>query len=202
MDNERATTTGITWAPLHPDLDEWHSFWSDRNATQVILRAEEHPDGTAPCITHLLVLGHDIRTADLQDIRLWRILQMIHTTSPTIPATDQIVDRDVRALTWIETLEPEPRPADQSSPTPGRPRSPAPGHGRGRDVDAFYRAVAAAYRAHSAHTSAVAPAIADEADVPVGTARTWIREARRRGHLPPAKSATRTQPTPTTGTDR
>lgn len=57
----------------------------------------------------------------------------------------------------------------------------------GTDPDAFYELVAQAYREALTTTSAPALAMAEEAGVPVGTAHRWIREARRRSFLPPAR---------------
>ena len=54
----------------------------------------------------------------------------------------------------------------------------------GTDPDGFAERVAAAYREYVQTTRAPAQKIADEADVPIATARSWIREARRRGKLP------------------
>lgn len=54
----------------------------------------------------------------------------------------------------------------------------------GTDPDGFSQLVAQAYREYLTTTKAPATAIAEEADVPVGTVYRWIREARRRGHLP------------------
>lgn len=51
---------------------------------------------------------------------------------------------------------------------------------------AFYSHVATAYRQY-AETGAPAKTIADEAGVPVTTAHRWVREARQRGFLPPAR---------------
>ncbi|MGH3942519.1 MAG: hypothetical protein ACRDTG_28630 [Pseudonocardiaceae bacterium] len=56
----------------------------------------------------------------------------------------------------------------------------------GQDPDNFYRLVAHVYRDHVASTRAPAKELAEEAKVPVTTAHRWIREARRRGFLPPA----------------
>lgn len=53
----------------------------------------------------------------------------------------------------------------------------------GRDPDAFYAAVAAAYREYAPETKAPGAAIAKEAGVPATTAHRWVREARRRGFL-------------------
>lgn len=57
----------------------------------------------------------------------------------------------------------------------------------GQDPDNFYRLVAHVYRDHAASTRAPAKELAAEAEVPVTTAHRWIREARRRGFLPPAR---------------
>ncbi len=50
--------------------------------------------------------------------------------------------------------------------------------------DAFYRQVATEYLLRAGETRAPAAALASEAGVPVGTVHRWVREARRRGHLP------------------
>ena len=52
------------------------------------------------------------------------------------------------------------------------------------DPEGFYALVGAAYREYALQTRAPAVKIAEEAGVPVATARSWIREARRRGKLP------------------
>lgn len=57
----------------------------------------------------------------------------------------------------------------------------------GADPDAFYQRVADAYREYAPVTSKPGARIAEEAGVPIGTARGWIREARRRGKLPPGR---------------
>ena len=54
----------------------------------------------------------------------------------------------------------------------------------GSDPDGFYAQVARAYIEYAPQTRAPAVAIASEAEVPVATARSWVRESRRRGKLP------------------
>jgi hypothetical protein len=75
----------------------------------------------------------------------------------------------------------QPRPAG-----PSRSRKPL-SRPDGTDPDGFYREVAEAYREYAPRTRAPGSEIAREAGVPVGTARSWIREARRRGFLPPGR---------------
>jgi hypothetical protein len=57
----------------------------------------------------------------------------------------------------------------------------------GAAPEEFYPRVAAAYAEYAPQTRAPAKEIATEADVPVTTAHRWIREARRRGFLSPAR---------------
>lgn len=57
----------------------------------------------------------------------------------------------------------------------------------GSDPEAFSRRVAEAYGEAVAATSTPAKVLAEEAGVPVTTVHRWIREARQRGFLPPAR---------------
>jgi hypothetical protein len=55
------------------------------------------------------------------------------------------------------------------------------------DPDEFYKLVSRAYGEYAVDSNAPAKEIAEEAGVPVTTVHRWIREARRRGFLPPAR---------------
>lgn len=57
----------------------------------------------------------------------------------------------------------------------------------GSDPDGYYRRVAEAYADAVARRRSPAEALAQEAAVPIATARGWIREARRRGILAPGR---------------
>lgn len=65
-----------------------------------------------------------------------------------------------------------------------RPRLTRPA---GADPEEFYPLVARAYLEYATQTRAPAKEIAAEAGVPITTVHRWIREARRRGFLPPAR---------------
>ena len=54
--------------------------------------------------------------------------------------------------------------------------------------DAFYRQVARYYRSLAARVRAPAMALAEANEVPVTTARRWIKEARARGFLPAGRA--------------
>jgi hypothetical protein len=84
----------------------------------------------------------------------------------------------------LATLRKRAENAPEEFPTPreeSRPRLTRPD---GSDPDAFYALVGAAYREYALQTRAPAVEIANEAGIPVATARSWVREARRRGKLP------------------
>jgi hypothetical protein len=67
---------------------------------------------------------------------------------------------------------------------PDRPRLTRPD---GASPEEFYPRVAAAYSQYVSRTRAPAKEMAAEAGVPITTAHRWIREARRRGFLTPAR---------------
>jgi hypothetical protein len=61
-----------------------------------------------------------------------------------------------------------------------------PGRLRGRP-DVFYRQVADVYLEFAAASARPARDLADRHGVPVSTAHRWVKEARRRGFLPPGR---------------
>ncbi|WP_369053886.1 hypothetical protein [Kineococcus terrestris] len=71
--------------------------------------------------------------------------------------------------------------------TAGRGERPRLSRPASSDAEEFYSLVAWAYREYAEGTRAPAKKIAEEAEVPVTTAHRWIREARRRGLLPPGQ---------------
>ncbi|SRR6266540_663714 len=61
----------------------------------------------------------------------------------------------------------------------------------GAKPDSFYAKVAAVYRQLAASSNRPAVELAEANDVPVTTAHRWVKEARRRGHLPPGQKGRR-----------
>lgn len=70
--------------------------------------------------------------------------------------------------------------------TTGEPREPL-SRPDGTDPEAFAKQVARAYNEAIVTSPSPAKLLAEEAGVPVTTVHRWIREARRRGALPPAR---------------
>lgn len=59
--------------------------------------------------------------------------------------------------------------------------------GRGRYPDSFYQRVGELYSYLEATEGGAASSLADANDVPVTTIHRWVKEARRRGFLPPGR---------------
>lgn len=127
-------------------------------------------------ITDVYVHGHGVTMADLQGVPLRQLDRITNMGSPDgAPGTS---DPSLAELRKLAAGAPSELPAP---PVSDRPRLTRPD---GTDPDGFYARVAEAYREYGSRTNAPAIEIAEEAGVPVATARTWIREARRRGKLP------------------
>jgi hypothetical protein len=90
-------------------------------------------------------------------------------------------DADELPLAELRALAVDAPPELPRTPNAERPKLTRPD---GTDPEGFAKRVAAAYREYAQTTRAPAVKIAEEAGVPVGTVRGWIREARRRGKLP------------------
>jgi len=160
------------------------------------MRVTQRPDGRWG-VDAVYVHGPEITTSELQAVPVGQLELMINLVPADI-GDMEIVNRfggydNAIVIEPGEGKEPalaELRALAADAPNGLRSWLEAPG-GRqaltrpdGSDPDAFYAQVAQAYREYAPRTRAPAVEIAKEAGVPVGTARGWIREARRRGHLP------------------
>jgi hypothetical protein len=82
----------------------------------------------------------------------------------------------------------DPGRARERPPMPPRlSRGAEPSAGRRGHPDAFYRNVAVAYLDLAQASSRPAAELAEANGVPSTTAHRWIKEARRRGYLPPGR---------------
>jgi hypothetical protein len=152
-------------------------------------------------IVGVYVYGPEITASDLQEVPVRNLdlyLNLGRGVSPhsSLQTLDEIATLRHRGPMvyepaapgeTIEQLEARVAQAADAMPQPAvstRKRLTRPD---GTDPDAFYRQVAQAYREYAPETRAPAVAIAKEAGVPAGTAQGWVREARRRGFLPPGR---------------
>ncbi len=155
-------------------------------------------------ITDVYVHGRDLTATDLQDVPLTELDLLVNLTNEFggfDPWTIADAYNEMAAKAGWGHAVLAVDPAEQDDPTLSelqelavnapdalhvptlaeRPRLTRPD---GSDPDGFYALVGAAYREYAPRTRAPAVEIAKEAGVPVATARSWIREARRRGKLP------------------
>jgi hypothetical protein len=166
----------------------WVRFaWPDR-PYRVLARTEEREGRRV--ITGLFVRSTEhIGSAALKSLPIGWLEGVLNTPQAHEKLTGASAEDDRLGLVLAEldllTDEMTAKPAG-SLVGPGVPREPLQ-RPDGSDPNMFYRRVAEAYMDILRRTSAIAPVIAEEADVPVGTARRWIQEARRRGFLPPAR---------------
>ena len=150
-------------------------------------------------ITGVYVHGPAVTASVLQDVPV-SLMEMflnlgLFTPSPRgagleLGDVSYPLQADPEGLLSVADLESQAKDAPLGLPVikagPGREPLTRPD---GRDPEGFYARVAVAYRDYTLHLRGRAPAIeiAREAGVPVGTVHGWIREARRRGFLPPGR---------------
>lgn len=148
-------------------------------------------------ITDLYVHGAEITATMLQRLPVNQLSLIMNLSAGWDPGTiadvaamhsgQHIMLPDPGTEPTLAMLRQQAEGAPERLPVPadsGRPRLRRPD---GTDPDGFSALVGAAYREYAPQSRSPAIKIAEEAGVPVGTVRSWIREARRRGKLPPGQ---------------
>jgi hypothetical protein len=154
--------------------DGWTSLTGPPGTDGLHLRIR-YGDDRRVVITDVYVHGQEVTNDALRAISIPRLEAYLASSGlAVIGDDDEVTTAKLRA----RRARPVELPASDREPLtrPGR-----------TDLDEFYRRVARAYVELTPKTRAPAKEIAAEADVPVTTAHRWIREARRRGALPPAR---------------
>lgn len=174
-----------------PRVPSDHNGWLSLSdpppgAESAHVRARRDGDTGRLVITDLFVHGDGLTSETLRGIALSRIEAGLNGPSFEFAELDGgATDDDVTVAGLRERGREhaqerrERRPAAAIRPPLQRPDRTDPG--------AFYALVANAYGQYAAESRAPAKAIAEEAGVPTTTAHRWIREARRRGFLPPGR---------------
>jgi Arc/MetJ family transcription regulator len=145
--------------PLRPTDDGWLE-WTDAPAgTDVFVQVDQAPDGRYRLVG-LTMTGH-LSAERLRSLPVGRIEAaanaLLHGDSPGGGRSRARIADSLR-----------------SNAVQGYP-------------DAFYDAVAAAYRGLVGNSSRPIAELAEANDVPLTTAQRWVKEARRRGKLPPGR---------------
>lgn len=162
--------------------DGWVSLPGPNGQGGVHARLGAVRDGRV-VITDLYFHAPEITSSLLRSISIARI-EAMGSTPANGGEWDKLADIALgkhRPLTFSELRKRVPK---KVTPAPVVPALSRPG---GADPETFYRQVAQAYNAAVVTTRGPAKLIADQAGVPVTTVHRWIREARRRGYLPPAR---------------
>lgn len=123
------------------------------------------------------VTARDLRDFPLGQIEVWvnqlaqqGLVDMIDAKRPELSNTPHFAIT-VGTATWVPKLPPAP--------------------GKGPKGDDFYRSIGEVYGKAATVSTRPAAELAESWEVPVTTLHRWIREARRRGHLPPAEPGRR-----------
>jgi hypothetical protein len=183
----------------------WLAVRGEPAAPTYYVRCRDNGRGGAEINAVLVVALNRITSATLRDIPTARLEAVINTNpeilsavfaagktpdpvlrllqgTPEIPMVGRTITvtvNDTVAATDNVTVH-MPRGDEAAEPPLTRPdRS---------DPVAFYGRIAERYKRLVTLTAKPGVAIAEEAGVPVATARRWINEARRRGLLPPGRA--------------
>ena len=173
------------WAQVGIDDDDGNRL------PPLLVRAAEGPSGVM--IDRVMItLGEDRDLQAFRDIPVRRLEILLGDLKESIESGTEFridlgeEDPLTRTIDQVTSFIPSGDAQRVFKGGEKRTRSPLTRPGRAGDDD-FYRRVSDAYLEAMMTTRAVAPVLAAEADVPVRTVHGWIREARRRGFLPPAR---------------
>lgn len=168
----------MTLTMTMPAPDGWIAVLGEGAAPEYYVRCADDGRGGVSIVEFLLAAGSRITAAMLREVPIGRIEATING-DPLLVAAARAGAAEADPL--IERL----RTGDAPSFEVEKLRATQPLSRPDRsDPAAFYAQVASRYRLMVRSTSKPAVAMAEEAGVPVATARRWINEARRRGELP------------------
>jgi hypothetical protein len=156
---------------------------ADCAGTRLLARFDERDERGV--ITTLVIMGSDLDSALLRALPMRRVVAAVDQLWEVAGGdryAEELAKVDDGLASYLQHPPPVPRP--KVTGTANRPPLTRPD---GSDPAAFSKRVAEAYNAAVLTTSKPATVLAAEAGVPVTTVHRWIREARLRGHLPPAK---------------
>ncbi|MGY1736348.1 hypothetical protein [Geodermatophilus sp. SYSU D00684] len=172
-----------------PAPDGWIAVYGEGGGPTYYVRCRDDGRGGVEIVRLLIASQGRITSAALRNVPIGRIEATING-SPLLLAAARSAEDAPDPL--VERLETQPVPdfrdalsgnSDQRLPSVNEPLA-RPDRS---DPAAFYSRVAMRYLLLVRDTAKPAVAMAEEAGVPVATARRWINEARRRGLLAPGR---------------
>jgi hypothetical protein len=186
MQFTRVNVMGMDASSANPRLDFEGEGWvaytppNQRYATRVHVSYKPTPDRWIVDEVHFRnfrVTARDLRDFPLGKIEVWvnqlarqGLVDKIDAERPELSDTPQFAITEGTA-TWAPKLPPAPA--------------------KGPKGDGFYRFVGEVYGKAATVSTRPAAELAKAWEVPVTTVHRWVREARRRGHLPPAEPGRR-----------
>jgi hypothetical protein len=163
---------------------EWDPWPPPEGADSLRLRWRRDDSGRW-VVTDLHLHAETLTSGMLRAVSLPRIEAQRNAFGPGVPDGGTQENPGVIAAAWEILAAGAPAHYDIPANAP-RQRITRPDRTDPEQLKQFYRRVAMAYRQYAQERSP-APAIAEEAGVPVTTVHRWVREARRRGFLPPGR---------------
>ena len=177
---------------LEPQRGGWY-LWSSDDLEDAEVRVHLHRDASGRHRVDELRLRGSVSNEALRSIPIGRIEATADADHGAWPSpADMPADVVRRAKVTVAKLRPEEAggswsvPADALVVRRGKAGSSDEPSGRGLG-DAFYQDIAALYQSLASETHKPAAALSEMRNVPVTTAHRWVREARRRGYLPPGR---------------
>ncbi len=166
------------WMTLAAPEGGLHVRFRERDGRLVVTDLYLHADKITSDLLRSISISQleaRVNTPSSMDIAAQIVAETARLEQPSPPPPDPTMESLRRRYEGLRRdLPPPPERTPLRRPT-------------GMSPDEFYPLVAEAYAEYAQRTRAPAKEIAAEADVPVTTAHRWIREARRRGFLPPAR---------------
>lgn len=161
-----------------PAPDGWIAVLGEGAAPEYYVRCRDDERGGVEIVELLVASSGRITAAALREVPIGRIEATINGDPLLFAAARSAGRKDDPLLKRLRTgpvpsFRGEALAASEPLTRPDR-----------TDPAAFYKRVAARYRLLVQQTAKPGVVMAQEAGVPVATARRWINEARRRGELP------------------
>lgn len=153
--------------PLKPSDDGWLEWTEAPSGTTVVFRVEEAPDGRYHIVD--LKMSGTLSADRLRSVPVGRLEAAANSFFHHVGEFGSSAAARKRKPAQARIADSLRANAVQGYP------------------DTFYDAVATAYRSLVANSSRPIGELAAANDVPVTTAQRWVREARRRGKLPPGR---------------
>ena len=172
---------------LFPVTDDWYEWRGETPLAATVLVRIAVGEGGRLVLAGLRIDGSP--SAEL--LRAIPVGRIEAAANAQLSVVDEVIVTNPLVNPRVRPLRPPAAGADgweTTDPTRAVPRNQGPDGARSRGrPDVFYREVADVYLDLAQASHRPASDIAAQHGVPVSTAHRWVKEARRRGFLPPGR---------------